>query len=135
MISAEAILLNKLAVDEGASLEGSVLMSTYSSASSSSVSRKSISSVDGLLLSMDLVENNRASNGDPQVVQEQGKIMNIHGTEMADSRSEQRLASDDELKKSVDEHEWCSPLMGSLLTPTCSPASPSSSVNSVSSTH
>lgn len=135
MISAEAILLNKLAVDEGASLEGSVLMSTYSSASSSSVSRKSISSVDGLLLSMDLVENNRASNGDPQVVQEQGKIMNIHGTEMADSRSEQRLASDDELKKSVDEHEWCSPLMGSLLTPTYSPASPSSSVNSVSSTH
>jgi len=136
VICEDAALLNKLAADEGASLKGSLLMSTYSSASlSSSVSRKSISSVDGLLLPMDLVENNRESNGDPRRVQEQGNIINICGAEKADDSGKQKFASDDdELKKSVDEHEWRDPLIGSLLVTTYSSASPSRSVRSVSST-
>lgn len=122
-------------VDEHASLKRSLLMSTYNSAFvSSSASCKSISSVDGLCLPMDLVENTGESNGDPWRVQEHGSITNRNGTEEAGASSEQKSASDDELNKSVDEHEWRDPLMGSLLMRTYSSSSRSSSARSICST-
>ena len=96
----EDVLLLKRRVDERAPLKGSLLMSTYSTASTSSTfSHKSTPSAEGQgLRPVELCENSRESSEDhwSSQEQEQEKIITVSGSEEASISSRQKTASDED---------------------------------------
>ena len=94
----EDVLLLKGRVDERAPLKGSLLLSTYSTASmSSAASHKSAPSAEEHgPLPVELGENSRESSEDHGSSQEQEKIITVSGSEETSNSVKQKSASDDD---------------------------------------